>query len=763
MMKNKFLITLFSALLCFTASWAQTTNAQEAGDDGSFFWHIHQKDDNPRITLDTKAEEIMDYLLAEPGRENYVMKTGTWLALERKVTDSFGNVHVSYNQKTKSWLFSDYQLVLHFRPDGSLYYTNGNIILEPKEAQMTRAIKPESMISAESAAVIATGSPMSESVFTFANCKNKPREAYKVKDMAKMQYVYVDAYSGEVLYTIPLFNSLAPWDEVKGNAVTLSANTSYNGLQELTVMQTDKGYILRDPERNIITVDATDVLATDSPGSFPGAFSFQIKKTLDNCDDVLFADKEDLLNQQYTTGIRGVTIWLDPKMEEVPESFNFQVYCLDDNDPDFVMDIINTDISNIEWTDIGSRMRCSFSFDECPEIPSSGYTQVVKVTIGDDEYMQKNIMLAGNTELTRLLKDGKSTDVLCLFDIKADATQPSIDIHWATQKIYDMYDEYFGIKGCDGKGTQTVNIVNPSNNNPAFAGLPLNATASNLEINDPNGVPSYVMYYGMGGSGIYKPLTAVDITAHEYTHNVTAASCNNLIFQNESGALNEALADCMAMVAEEYMFGEPTWTIGEKIALDADNFRSLSDPWYSGCKNGEMTDNAQPKYYAGQHWFDYITADPKDPRYDIGGVHTNSGVFNYLFYLLCEGGEGLTNEKNETADIIPVGMDKMKDILFHSMRYYNAKLCDYAEIADNLLIAIEALYSGNGDMISDLQMKLLTAYGFVGMRSEMKPTDITRPKMSNKNLSNNYYDLQGRRVATPTKSIYIKDGKKIFR
>ncbi len=61
------------------------------------------------------------------------------------------------------------------------------------------------------------------------------------------------------------------------------------------------------------------------------------------------------------------------------------------------------------------------------------------------------------------------------------------------------------------------------------------------------------------------PLVALDIAAHEFTHNVTAFSAA-LKYQGESGAINEGFSDLFS-VAVKY-FADSTnyaWTIGEDV------------------------------------------------------------------------------------------------------------------------------------------------------------------------------------------------------
>jgi thermolysin len=134
-----------------------------------------------------------------------------------------------------------------------------------------------------------------------------------------------------------------------------------------------------------------------------------------------------------------------------------------------------------------------------------------------------------------------------------------------------------------------------------------------------------VMYYGDGlppdvtlyGQHVNYLAGALDVVAHELTHGVTDYS-SRLIYQGESGALNEAFSDIMATGVEfyfqpdkaDYLAGEDVFTPG--------GIRSLANPMAFG----------DPDHYSIRY---RGTADN-------GGVHTNSGIANNAFYLAIEGG-----------------------------------------------------------------------------------------------------------------------------
>ncbi|MDA6131403.1 M4 family metallopeptidase, partial [Escherichia coli] len=73
----------------------------------------------------------------------------------------------------------------------------------------------------------------------------------------------------------------------------------------------------------------------------------------------------------------------------------------------------------------------------------------------------------------------------------------------------------------------------------------------------------------------------LDIAGHEMTHGVIEHTAN-LIYENESGAINESIADILGNFAEMYATGEVEWDLGEdnttpNIPGDG-GLRSMSDP-----------------------------------------------------------------------------------------------------------------------------------------------------------------------------------------
>lgn len=144
------------------------------------------------------------------------------------------------------------------------------------------------------------------------------------------------------------------------------------------------------------------------------------------------------------------------------------------------------------------------------------------------------------------------------------------------------------------------------------------------------------MVYGDGDGTTFAPLSrSFDVAAHELTHAVTDFSAD-LVYSNESGALNEATSDIMSAAAEAWRDGSvnsDTWKVGEDIYTPntaGDALRTMNDPAASG------DSDYYPTRYTGSA--------------DGGGVHTNSGIANLAFYLMTVGG---THPRGKTTVSVP--------------------------------------------------------------------------------------------------------------
>ena len=143
------------------------------------------------------------------------------------------------------------------------------------------------------------------------------------------------------------------------------------------------------------------------------------------------------------------------------------------------------------------------------------------------------------------------------------------------------------------------------------------------------------MTYGDGDGVTFIPLSQdADVVAHELTHGVTERT-SGLIYQNESGALNEAWSDIFgAMVdRQEGATGADIWLLGEDI--------------YTPNTPGDALRNmADPAEFGDYDWWPTRYTD----IIDNGGVHSNSGIANLAFQLLVDGG---THPRGKSSVNVP--------------------------------------------------------------------------------------------------------------
>ena len=222
-------------------------------------------------------------------------------------------------------------------------------------------------------------------------------------------------------------------------------------------------------------------------------------------------------------------------------------------------------------------------------------------------------------------------------NVNPQLDQYAPDAHWAAEKTYDYY-------------------MTHSRSSVDGAGLLLNLYV-HYNVNYVNAFWDGTRMTFGDGDATYDPLVSLDITGHEVTHGLTQYT-SNLDYSYESGALNESFSDIFG-AAVEYFADIPgaDWTIGEDIGAA---FRSMSNPNLYG----------QPDTYLGTNWYTGTA--------DNGGVHTNSGVQNYWYYLLINGGSG-TNDVGDVYSITAQGRTVASDIAWRNNVIYLTNTADYAD------------------------------------------------------------------------------------
>lgn len=161
------------------------------------------------------------------------------------------------------------------------------------------------------------------------------------------------------------------------------------------------------------------------------------------------------------------------------------------------------------------------------------------------------------------------------------------------------------------------------------AGAALNATVHYGEDYDNAFWDGSRMVFGDGDGEVFTGFTrSVSVVGHELGHGVIQSTAG-LVYQGQSGALNESVADVLGVLTEQHLRGETadeaSWLVGEGIFTDAVQGRALRSMIEPGTAydDDELGKDPQPG-----HMRDYV-----ETTEDNGGVHINSGIPNRAFAL----------------------------------------------------------------------------------------------------------------------------------
>lgn len=280
----------------------------------------------------------------------------------------------------------------------------------------------------------------------------------------------------------------------------------------------------------------------------------------------------------------------------------------------------------------------------------------------------------------------------------ATEMKPPVEVHWGMGKTYDYYKNVHNRNSYDGQGSIIRNYYNP----------PLSYfDGANAAAVDQQGIVG--MMYGNGktqipGQGVvqaFKPVVALDVAGHEFTHLVISRTAN-LKYLNESGALNESFADMFGAAIEFYTNLNPNWTIGEGII----NMASITPNYMRNMANPNSGPAAlasqQPDTYKGTYWKTTLApGQAGNNQNDFGGVHTNSGVGNFWFYLLSVGGSG-TNDIGNAYSVTGITIQKAEKIAYKALTTFLTTTSTYLDARNATLQAAAVLYGQNSNEVTQV-------------------------------------------------------------
>lgn len=240
----------------------------------------------------------------------------------------------------------------------------------------------------------------------------------------------------------------------------------------------------------------------------------------------------------------------------------------------------------------------------------------------------------------------------------------AVSAHVNASKAFDYFYNVFGRKSIKDKSEDVVSIINA----PDEDGKPMDNAFWNGEA----------MFYGSGNTLFYPLAKALDVGGHEMAHGVIGSTAN-LEYRNESGALNESFADIFGV-----MIDRDDWKLAEDCvkpgAFPTGAMRDMSNPNNGGTNLSDL--GWQPK-----HMREKYTGEK-----DNGGVHVNSGIVNYAFYLFAT----------------KVGKDKAEKIYYRALTQY---LTRSSQFSDARLAIMRAAKDLEGDAVAEEVGKAFDAVG----------------------------------------------------
>ena len=352
---------------------------------------------------------------------------------------------------------------------------------------------------------------------------------------------------------------------------------------------------------------------------------------------------------------------------------------------------------------------------------------------------------------------------------------PLVDIHYGMARTLDFYKDVFKYNSYDGKGAPVYNLAYLPGMMFPVANFSLSESASRAltradgdntdaqydygpvnieEITDQAGAfatgtttTAWRMLFGSGGyvsgsTAFMRSACELSILCHEFTHLINQATAK-LGSSDEEGAINESFSDIMAvsMAKSEYGYGadEPWKVGGHNVIVGKSCLRDMANP--KNCLDGEM---CCPTTYNGDNW-------DKDNKYNMMAIQ------NLFYSLLCDGGTG-TNDNGYQYAVEGIGLEKGRQIAFNTLTQEAAGVKDFAGIRVAFLSAARKLYGND----SPEAVAVGKAWDAVGVyENGIMPTGIYTLRQQTETGDQTIYDLQGRRVTSPTPGIYIKNGRKV--
>ena len=233
----------------------------------------------------------------------------------------------------------------------------------------------------------------------------------------------------------------------------------------------------------------------------------------------------------------------------------------------------------------------------------------------------------------------------------------AVSAHYNAETAYEYYLNAHQRNSIDGNKGNIISIIN----------VPDDETGGGLDNAYWNG---RYMFYGNGNVACTPLAGGLDVGGHEMTHGVIENTAN-LEYQDESGAINESMADIFGTMIEN-----DDWLIGEDIVrtqyFPSGAMRSFSDPHNGGTSlddKGYQPANVSEQYSGTK---------------DNGGVHINSGICNHAFYLFAQA----------------IGKEEAAAVYYKTLDDYLTKSSQFIDLRLAVIKATTDIYGAGSEQVT---------------------------------------------------------------
>ncbi|MEM6841508.1 MAG: M4 family metallopeptidase [Bacteroidota bacterium] len=245
----------------------------------------------------------------------------------------------------------------------------------------------------------------------------------------------------------------------------------------------------------------------------------------------------------------------------------------------------------------------------------------------------------------------------------------AVSAHVNASVAYDYFRQKHNRLAIDGAGGNILSIVNY-----------VDEDSSGLDNAFWNGT---FMVYGNGDIAFSPLAGSLDVGGHEMTHGVINATAN-LVYRNQSGAINEHIADVFGVLIEDedFLLGEDV--VNTRV-FPSGALRDMESPHNGGTS---LRDNG----YQPDHMSEIYTGEE-----DNGGVHINSGIPNRAFFLIAS----------------EIGRDRAGELYYHALTTYLTASSEFADLRQALLNSADDLFGAAESQA------VATAFDAVGITEEI--------------------------------------------